>query len=174
MIHGNIALRAPEPDDTELLYQWENNSEIWRVSNTLAPFSRHAIRKHIEESSSNIYEAGQARFIICRSDTMEPVGAIDLFEFDSFHQRAGIGILIAQKSDRRKGYALNALTALSEYCFNHLMIHQLWCNILPGNEGSSALFEKAGFVLSGVKKEWIRENDGFSDELFYQLINPSI
>jgi diamine N-acetyltransferase len=174
MIYGNIALRAPEPDDTELLYQWENNSEIWRVSNTLAPFSRHAIRKHIEESTANIYESGQARFIICRSDDMDPVGAIDLFEFDSFHLRAGVGILIARESDRRRGYALNALTALTEYCFNHLMMHQLWCNILPGNSGSTALFEKAGFLLSGVKKEWIKEKDGFSDELFYQLINPSI
>lgn len=174
MNHGNVTLRAPEPDDTELLYQWENNSDIWRVSNTLAPFSRHAIRKHIEESTANIYESGQARFIICRSDDMKPVGAIDLFEFDSFHLRAGVGILIADKDDRRRGYALNAITALTEYCFNHLMMHQLWCNILPANEGSTALFEKAGFVLSGIKKEWVKEKDGFSDELFYQLINPSV
>lgn len=172
MKYINIELRSPEPDDADLLYQWENDSNVWRVSNTMAPFSKHTIRKHIEESSLNIYETGQARFIICRLDDRKPVGTIDLFEFDTFNLRAGVGILIARETDRRKGYALNALTAITNYCFNHLMIHQLWCNILSDNNGSSALFEKAGFTLSGVKREWLREKEGYSDELFYQLINP--
>jgi len=33
------------------------------------------------------------------------IGTIDIFEFDPFHKRAGIGILIGNESYRRKGYA---------------------------------------------------------------------
>ena len=36
--YGKIKLRALEPEDIELLYQWENNMEIWEVSNTKTLF----------------------------------------------------------------------------------------------------------------------------------------
>jgi diamine N-acetyltransferase len=41
LTHGNVRLRALEPDDIDLLYDWENNMEIWHVSNTLEPFSKY-------------------------------------------------------------------------------------------------------------------------------------
>ena len=33
-----VSLRAPEPEDLELLYHWENNPEWWGLGNTLAPY----------------------------------------------------------------------------------------------------------------------------------------
>ena len=42
-------LRALEPGDIELMYAWENDTEIWGVSGTLAPFSRHTLERFIEE-----------------------------------------------------------------------------------------------------------------------------
>lgn len=41
-------LRALEPGDIELMYAWENDTEIWGVSGTLAPFSRHTLERFIE------------------------------------------------------------------------------------------------------------------------------
>jgi len=37
--YKNIKLRALEPEDLELLYQWENNDSYWLISNTVSPFS---------------------------------------------------------------------------------------------------------------------------------------
>ena len=34
-----IRLRALEPEDLECLYQWENDMDLWEVSDTLTPFS---------------------------------------------------------------------------------------------------------------------------------------
>ena len=36
-----VRLRAVEPEDVEAMYRWENDPAVWRVSGTLAPFSRH-------------------------------------------------------------------------------------------------------------------------------------
>ena len=44
-----IVLRALEPDDVELLYNWENNRDIWKISNTQAPFSKYILQKYIEK-----------------------------------------------------------------------------------------------------------------------------
>jgi len=68
------------------------------------------------------------------------------FDFDPYHRRAGIGVLIADKASRKKGNATMALTCLIEYCFKTLLLHQLYCNILENNHESLDLFKKLGFM----------------------------
>jgi diamine N-acetyltransferase len=168
----DIRLRALEPEDLELLYNWENNLSYWVVSNTVSPFSKYTLKRYVENSHKSIYEAGQLRLMIDHLNDRVSIGTIDIFDFDPFHMRAGLGILIANDEYRRKGYATMALTCLVDYCFKTLQLHQLYCNILSNNQESIDLFIKIGFVQSGVKKEWIKTSDGFLDEYMFQLINP--
>jgi len=171
MKYKNIKLRALEPEDLELLYEWENNNSYWAISNTVSPFSRYTLKRYIENSHKNIYETGQLRLMIDHVEDKITIGTIDVFEFDPFHKRAGIGILIANESYRRKGYASMALTCLIKYCFKTLQLHQLYCNILANNFVSMDLFKKHGFVQTGIKKEWIQTDNGYVDVFIFQLIN---
>ena len=98
------------------------------------------------------------------------IGAIDLFDFDPYHLRVGIGLLIHKKDDRSKGYASAALELLIGYCFKKLKMHQLYANIGIGNQISISLFEKYGFIICGTKKDWNRTETGWEDELTLQLI----
>ena len=170
IISKNITLRALEPEDLDVLYQWENNATLWHLSNTLVPFSRYILKQYIESSYQDIYQTKQLRLIIEKNDTRKVIGAIDLFDFDPSNLRAGIGILVGDKNDRGKGYAYEALQKLIEYCFSTLLLKQLYCNILSKNVESINLFTKAGFELIGNKKKWIRIGDEFYDELILQLI----
>ena len=165
----HISLRAIEPADIELLYNWENDTENWKVSNTQTPFSRFVLEQYITSAHQDIYTVKQLRLMICNVDN-KVVGCIDLFDFEPNHQRAGLGILIAEKSDRRKGYASEALNILIQYCFSSLNLHQLYCNITKDNEASVVLFQKHGFLITGIKKQWIRESGLFKDELLLQKI----
>ncbi len=167
--HGNIRFRPLEPEDLELIYQWENDPEIWQVSNTLVPFSRYILKQYIEESHKDIFETKQLRLII-EDITQNAVGAIDLFDFDPYHQRAGIGILIYNKKDRGKGLASDALRLLASYARDVIGLHQLYANITVDNQTSIRLFKKVGFLLVGTKKDWIKTSDGRLDENLYQLI----
>jgi diamine N-acetyltransferase len=166
----NIRLRAPEPEDLDILYQWENNTDYWQVSNTLTPFSKYTIKQSIENSRMDIFESKQTRFIIELKNENKPVGAIDLFDFDPFHSRAGLGILIASEGDRRKGYAGEALQSLINYCFSVLGLKQVYCNITENNQESLRLFIRHGFVITGQKKDWIKAGDHWLTEFFLQLI----
>lgn len=167
-----IQLRGLEPEDLEFLYDCENNTEIWNVSNTLAPYSKFILKQYIENSHHDIYTNRQLRLII--SDINNPetaVGAIDLFDFDPFHMRAGVGILINNEAERNKGYAQESLKVLIKYCFKHLHFKQLYCNITEDNSKSIKLFENAGFVTCGKKLNWNKTQEGWKTELMYQLIN---
>ena len=168
----NIMLRALESTDVDLLYRWENNTAIWKVSNTLVPFSRENIEQFITYER-DIYSDKQLRLIICRIDDNKSIGCIDLFDFDMRNQRSGIGILIAEESDRKKGYASEALTLLIDYSFDTLLLHQLYCNIPSDNQSSISFFEKFGFEKVGEKKDWLRNKKGWSDEYLFQLIKPT-
>ncbi|HEX8515781.1 MAG TPA: GNAT family protein [Bacteroidia bacterium] len=165
----HILLRALEPEDIDLLYAWENDTKNWNVSNTQTPFSRFLLEQYITTSHVDIYSAKQLRLMICKLEGTA-VGSIDLFDFDPNHLRAGIGILIAEKTDRRKGYASEALDLLVRYSFELLNLHQLYCNITTDNESSILLFQKHGFQITGIKKQWIRNGNEYKDELLLQLI----
>jgi diamine N-acetyltransferase len=171
MKYEKINLRALEPEDLALLYEWENNNSYWIISNTLTPFSKYTLKRYLKNSHKNIYETGQLRIMIDLIDEKKTIGTLDLFDFDPFHNRAGLGILIADEAERRKGYASMALKCLINYCFTTLQLHQLYCNILANNCESMDLFQKLGFVRIGIKKDWIKIADGYLDEYMFQLIN---
>ena len=173
MIGPNLLLRAPEPADIDIIFRWENDTRMWHLSNTLTPFSRFAIEQFVLNTDNDIYASRQLRLMIdwhTSGYNTITVGSIDLFDFDPFHKRAGIGILI-DESSRQKGFASEALSLLIEYCFNTLNLHQLYCNIEQSNEESIRLFSKAGFTACGIKKEWLLRNEQWTDELMFQLIN---
>lgn len=167
--YGKIFLRPLEPEDIELLYKWENSLEIWEVSNTRTPFSKHILAQYLIESAKDIYETKQLRLII-QNEKFEPVGAIDLFDFEPYHLRAGVGVLINKNSDKNQGYATDALQALSNYTFEVLGLKQLYANIASDNLNSIKLFEKSGFVQIGVKKDWLKISIGWKDEILFQKI----
>jgi diamine N-acetyltransferase len=172
MIGPNLLLRAPEPADIDLLFRWENDTRIWHLSNTLAPFSRFAIEQFVLNSDKDIFASRQLRLMIdwhSAGSEIKTIGSIDLFEFDPYHKRAGIGILI-DESSRRHGFAFEALNLLIEYCFNTLNLHQVFCSIEQNNIESISLFTKAGFVNCGIKKDWLLRDGKWTDELMFQLI----
>jgi diamine N-acetyltransferase len=165
-----IQLRALEPEDLETLYLWENDPSIWHLSTTLSPFSKFTLKKYLEQAQLDIFEAKQLRLVIQKKSDKSAIGAIDLFDFEPIHQRAGVGILIGKPEDRRKGYATEALESLKEYAFGTLGLKQLHCNICEDNKESLSLFIKQGYVITGQKKDWIKKGDQWLSEYFLQLL----
>lgn len=166
----NIYLRALEPEDLEFVYAIENNELVWEVSNTETPYSRFLIRQYLDNAHQDIYEAKQLRLAICLNNSQEAIGLIDLFDFDPKNNRAGVGILINDAQNRNKGIGSEALALIINYSFEQLQLHQLYANIGTDNEISIQLFTKFGFQKIGIKKDWIKVNNRYKDELLFQLI----
>ncbi|MFT5823583.1 MAG: diamine N-acetyltransferase [Crocinitomix sp.] len=167
MLKGSsIYLRTLEPTDAETLLDWENNPENWRVSETRVPFSKQLIHDYVN-SAQDIFAVKQIRLMICLLDTDEAIGSVDLFDYEPIHQRMGLGILIV-KSMRGKGYGLEALSVAANYALNGVGIRNLYCSILGDNAASRKLFERAGFVEIGCRKDWFNDKGHWVDEYLYQ------
>lgn len=168
----NLQLRALEPGDIDLLYEWENDTRVWHLSNTLAPFSRFALEQYVLSATDDIYATRQLRLMVDlqRNENPSTIGCIDLFDFDPANMRAGLGIMIIEE-ERGKGYASEALDLVIEYSFKRLRLHQLYANVIAENEASLELFKKKHFEIIGVKKEWLLKNGQWLDEYLLQLLN---
>lgn len=165
---NNLKLRSPELDDLDFLFDIENDTSLWHLSNTISPFSRFDLEQYILLADKDIFNAKQLRFII-ELNNAETVGIIDLFDFDPINKRAGVGVIINEK-EQNKGYASVALDILFDYSIKMLGLHQLYCNIEFSNKASVNLFEKKGFVNTALKKDWNLKDDVWVDELFLQKI----
>jgi diamine N-acetyltransferase len=168
---NTIKLRAVEPSDIDLLYLWENDPDVWTVSESITPYSRFELEKYIL-SEGDIFANRQLRLMIdCKQNgAYLTVGTVDLFDFNPVHGRAGVGIMIYASENRRKGYASEALGILIEYAFTVLNISILYCNISSNNHKSINCLEKAGFERCGLKKSWNNTPNGRADEIMLQLI----
>ena len=177
-LQGNrLKLRAAEPEDLELLYQWENDTDVWQVSDTLVPFSRYHLRRFLETDNHDIFATHGLRLMIDllpdSPAAARTVGTLDLFDFDAMNGRAGVGILIADVSDRRRGYAAESLQLLVNYCRDVLQLHQIYAYVTENNAESLALFARAGFRETGRRLQWMHTPEGWKDQLQFQYMLSS-
>ena len=163
----HTSLRALEPEDLDFLYELENNPDIWEISGTITPYSRHVLKKYLDNAHRDIYEVKQLRLAIC-NESNKVIGFIDLFDFDPKHRRAGIGIVILNKADRNSGHGSEAVSLLCKYAFKALNLNQVYANVGEDNRASIQLFKKMGFELAGVKKDWVLVRGKFKNELLFQ------
>ncbi|WP_422079745.1 GNAT family N-acetyltransferase [Ulvibacterium sp.] len=165
----HIHLRALEPEDLEFLYQLENNPEVWEISGTTAPYSKHVLKQYLENAHRDIYDVKQLRLCICTAKDVV-IGFVDLFDFDPKNRRAGIGIILIA-GEQGKGVGTETLRLLCDYAFSVLDLRQLYANVTTDNERSLHLFRKLGFEKVGTKKDWIFFNGNYRDEILFQKIN---
>ena len=167
-----IKLRAVEPADADLLYDWENDGEMWSVSTTLKPFSKNLLLKYVNSEHLDIFQTKQIRLMIDLKESKQTAGMVDIFDYDPYNSRAGVGIMV-HRDLRGKGVAFDALKTLDKYAFRYLNFHQLYCNIALSNEASLNLFKKAGYEVTAIRKDWIFNGEDFEDVYFLQKINPN-
>lgn len=150
MIEGNkVKLRTVLAEDLEILLDWENREELWPLSGRTSGVTRDEMQDFVHGHHDLLLEK-QLRLMICTLSN-STVGTLDLYEFNHETRSAGVGILIADTSNRRNGYGLESLNLLAEHCFVAFRMSRLFCTVQTSNTGSIALFEKAGY--SNLKTE---------------------
>lgn len=162
------SLRLLEPSDLDFLERIENDTRLWKYSNTTKPFSNEVLKIYIQNAKQDIVDAGQQRFVIVDSDSNK-LGLIDLFDYEPKHARAAVGVVIIEEF-RGKGYAKEGLRLLEENVIQKLNLHQLYAGVSIENNPSRALFKAAGYIETAVKKDWSYYENQFHDEIIVQKL----
>ncbi|MBQ6166705.1 MAG: GNAT family N-acetyltransferase [Muribaculaceae bacterium] len=167
--NNTITLRPLEPTDLDTLYNWENDSALWAVSDTTAPYSRKALWDYLEAYTGDIYAQRQLRLMITLTDDGTPAGTIDFLNFDPLNNRAELGLFIAAEH-RGKGLGRQALERLTAYAREHLGLRQLYVFIALDNTVCLNMFEDFGYRRVGVIQSWIKRGNIYRDVALLQMI----
>ena len=167
--NNQLVLRALEPDDLDMLYRWENDTALWIVSDTPAPYSREALWRYLEQYTGDIYSQRQLRLMITLAQDGTPIGTVDFINFDPLNNRAELGLFIAGEQ-RGKGYGRQALELLTSYAREHIGLRQLYVYIALDNEVCLKLFEDYGYRQVGVLQSWVKRGSSYHDVALMQMI----
>lgn len=99
----------------------------------------------------------------------DPVGAVDLFDYDPFTKRAGVGIMIEEKH-RGKGWSKLALETMEHYAFKTLNVENLYAHVPIINDASLRLFSSRNFREVGVLMRWVWWEGEYVDAKIFQKI----
>ncbi|MCM1036933.1 MAG: GNAT family N-acetyltransferase [Bacteroides sp.] len=166
-----ITLRAPEPDDVDRIFLWENDLAMAEAAVNGAPVSRLQVWNYVQTYTADPFGAGELRLII-EADG-RAAGHIDLIEVDARNRRAGIAIYIAP-DERRRGLGAAALAEMIKYCRDRLDLHQVWAHVAVDNAASLALFRAVGFRPAGRLRSWLRRGGEWVDVVVMQYLRHTL
>ena len=165
---SKLKLRAVEPEDLDLMYLIENDTELWPCGQTFVPFSHFALKQYIAESTNDFFHDRQLRLVIEKADGVS-VGFVDLQNYNPQHHRAEVGIVVTPEQ-QRQGLATEALRLLAGYVSVHLGVHQLYALVPESNAASVALFKKCGYKKTATLQDWLNTPAGWQSVVVFQLV----
>lgn len=52
------------PEDLEVMFRFENATDVWEMSNTTGPYSRFQLKQYIEQTQNDLFADRQLRLMI--------------------------------------------------------------------------------------------------------------
>ena len=108
------------------------------------------------------YPTGYESWMIIKKDTLEVIGDLGFKGFNNEEENLDLGYGII-KEERRKGYAIEAVSELIKWTFSNKIVKEITANCLTENISSINLLNK--FNFRQVKTE--------NDMIYWNLINPN-
>ena len=164
--NGEIWLRSVEPEDAEIMWKVENDSDQWIQNGMSAPFSHKNIMDYALTYNADPFQAGQIRLIASLKRDNTFMGIADLYEISAIHRHAFVGIYILPEF-RSKGFGSQVLRLIEDYAFRLLNLRNLGARIMSGNEFSIKMFSHKDYILRGTVPGWLIYDDKEYEMLFY-------
>lgn len=164
-------LRPFETKDLDLIEEASRDDFIPVLTSVPSEWTPEEGRAFIDRQNSRLSAGeGWSLAIVDRQRT-RAVGQIGVWISHLHKGRAEIGYWIAE-SGRGHGAASEAVTAMSDWAFEHLDVDRLSLFIEPWNAASINTAERAGYEREGLLKNWERVGGTPRDMWSYALSRP--
>ena len=141
-----LHLRPLAPRDAEALFAIMSDAAAMRFWDW-SPFREVQTVREVVASQLASMQAGEACYwAACLRGTGHAIGTCDLSDIDRHHGRAEVGFAF-HRSYWGNGYALEAMTAISDYAFSGMALARLGAPIPEA--GQAPVKEPGGEALSG-------------------------
>jgi ribosomal-protein-alanine N-acetyltransferase len=158
LVCKDVTLRSlTAADATDAYCGWMNDHFVTRyLESRFRKFAIADLERFIEacNDNPNVLLLG-----ITLNNDGRHIGNIKLGPIDRHHRLGDIGLLLGDPSTWGRGYARQAIAAISDYALRNLGLHKITASCYGSNVGSQKSFAASGFVIEGVRARHFRSGD---------------
>jgi RimJ/RimL family protein N-acetyltransferase len=166
---NRIRLRQIEPEDWEIHYLWNMDSQAARDGYVLPfPESKARVREWAEQAAKKTAESDALFLAIELRQSGQLIGSISSHHCDPRVGEFMYGIAV-RREHQRKGYASEAIILLLRYFFDELRYQKCTVDVHGWNEASVKLHEKLGFVREGQVRRSLFTEGKHYDRYIYGM-----
>jgi RimJ/RimL family protein N-acetyltransferase len=153
-----VRLAALDPDkDPEIIARWSFDAEYRRLldSDPARPERAAPIKAELEKRAERENSFG---FGIHTVPEDRLIGFVNLWIASWASAEAFVGIGIGERAYWGKGYGTDAMQLALRFAFSELNLERVSLEAFANNTRAIRSYEKAGFWLEGVQREWVRRD----------------
>ena len=170
---SRLYLREVQVSDvTDRYVRWMQDSDVTRYMETrFATHTLDSLREYVammRRKPDTLFLA----MIVREHDSH--IGNIKLGPVDRVHRFADVALMIGDRAAWGRGFATEAIAAVSEHAFLHLGVRKLTAGCYAGNVGSRRAFEKAGYIVEATRPSHYFCEGEFQDAVLLARFNPAL
>jgi RimJ/RimL family protein N-acetyltransferase len=151
-------------------FEWNNDPELNRFDSDV-PFSEETLGDFKARFEQMVFDPlpGSRDFEIHLNEG-KLIGVAYIAAISESNRHCKIGVTIGDRSCWRKGYGVESLRLLLDYCFNDMQMHRVTAETFEYNTAWRNLVEDMGFSHEGTEREYLFRDGQFWDNEIYGLL----
>lgn len=167
-----IRLRAHEPEDEALYYDWFNDPEVVQYLSVAYPFSHKQEREFVEANSAVAFAS--ANFAVETLAEGQLIGSCSISHTSPENRSGLIGIAIGDKSRWDSGYGTDTMRTLCRVGFEVMNLHRLELDVYVENERARKVYERIGFRVEAHRRHAVFLGGRYHDVLRMGLLEGEL
>ena len=159
LVSQTIQLRAIEEEDLLQIVQWRNLPEVNAYFYEFEPLSLTMQERWF----SKFLGSTDKMWIVETIDEKKLLGTVSIYNIDMRSRKAEWGRLYLVGDVRSKGYGKEVSQLIYDYCFNHLNLNKLSCEVFADNVSVVEMHKKVGNKVEGTLRQHVYRFGKYQD-----------
>ncbi|MGD9934449.1 MAG: GNAT family N-acetyltransferase [Dehalococcoidia bacterium] len=166
-----VRLRAREPEEEALIYQWFNDAEVTEHLSMRYPLSHAQEREFLERVGFPSYN--HVNFAVETFDG-KLIGAAGLEQTSPENRSATLGIAIGDKSYWDGGYGTDTMRVVCRFGFDMMNLHRIHLEVFAENERAQHVYQSIGFQVEGRLRDAFFKYGAYQDVVVMALLEGEL
>ena len=164
-----ITLRPLIKDDADTMFAEVDNAEVNRLTGTTEKATLEQYRAHYARL---LGAQDRVDYAIIPNELGTVVGEVVLNDIDARNRSANFRIMLLNEGYFGKGYGTEATKLILKHGFERLDLHRVDLEVYDFNPRAARVYEKAGFVREGVKRDVLFWDGAYHSAVVMGILKP--
>lgn len=171
VLGNRLMLREYQKEDLEYIREWVNDRETVRNLDDIFiyPHTVSMTEEYLNKILENKLE-DEKHFVIADVEKGEYMGQVSLMRLDWRNRAALLGIVIAKKENRNRGYGREAVNPVLDFAFNQMNLHRVELHCREYNSAGYHTYLRCGFKEEGRKRKNYYIDGNYTDTIIMSIL----